>query len=92
MVKSNILKIESVQQNNMNCIPYMILHRRMYAVAAGDDYLICLSFSDASDNPISISVTKETFNEFLSYEIDFKLMLDLFSSLLIKFASIPMPF
>lgn len=89
MSKTNILKNRSLQQKNMECIPYMILHRRMYAVVDNGNCYICLTYLDDSTNRVSLPVTREAFNEYLSYEIDFKIMLDIFAALCMKFSYVP---
>lgn len=77
----------------MSHVEYMILHRRMYAIADKDSFYICLShhnpFPEGEDFRVSIEVTRSAFNLFTNYEMDFNLLLSLFGALCIKYASIP---
>lgn len=90
--KSNKLVVDSVQKKHMNSFEYMVLHRRMYAIVKNDSWFIGLYYDGSSDQPVTIPVTRVAFDSFLSYEMDFRVMLSVFSSLMIKFAELPVPF
>lgn len=88
MAKQKI-KLRSVQSVNMSDLNYMRLHNRMYVVYDNLDIPhIHLRHSDSSIN-VSIPLTDIAASEFLSFEMSFNCMLNLFSSLCIKFGNIP---
>lgn len=86
------ITVKSKQAINMSCVEYLQLHRRMYAIVSNDCCRICLYTSDDVESNIYVDVTNEAFDSFLSYEMDFSMMLNIFASLCIKLGSLPLPF
>lgn len=88
------LTVKSKQQINMSHSEYMSLHRRMYAIVHHDKCYICLNVFDQGyyDDELRVDVTRPTFDSFLTYEMDFNLMLNIFSTLCMKLAKAPCPF
>lgn len=85
------ITVKSKQSINMSHIEYMQLHRRMFAIVHDDDCRICL-YTSGSKSDVYIDVTKAAFNSFLSYEMDFAIMLNIFSALCMKLGTFPCPF
>lgn len=80
---------DSVIVHNMNCSEYVFLHNRMYALRSGDSYYVCLDSFLFDGNPVKISVTKSSFDSFLSFEMKFSTLLNLFASLCMKAGELP---
>lgn len=76
----------------MSRTEYMILHRRMYAlIKKGRCYIYLCTDADI-DHSIFVDVTRDCFDDFLNYELDFRTMLNIFSALCIKAGTLPVPF
>lgn len=81
------LSVDSVAVRNMNCSNYVYLHKRMYAFISGSTYFICLHSS--LDDSTMIPVTKVAYDDFVSYEMKFSAMVNLFAALCMKAGELP---
>lgn len=80
--------IQSLQVKNMNCAEYMLVHNRMYILSSSNDnFYICLH-QDRVD-AVKIPITMNAFQEFISFEMEFGVMLNLFAALCMRAGSLP---
>lgn len=81
------LTVQSLQQKHMNSLEYMFLHNRMYALRTDSSCMICLHQDRITT--VSIPVTSSAFDDFLSFEMKFDTMLNLFAALCMKTSYVP---
>lgn len=86
------ISFKSKQQTNMSHTEYMVLHRRMYALIKDGRCYIYLYTDYDINHDIFVDVTRDCFDEFLNYELDFNTMLSIFAALCIKVGTLPVPF
>ena len=81
------IEVQSLKSRNMNCKEYIKVHKRMYVVSSESSHFICLHYD--SSFKVCMSITELAFKDFVSYEMDFDCLLNLFAALCVKAGGVP---